>query len=156
MDWRIRRAIDIMQHDLAAPCRLSSLAERVNLSPSRFSHLFRHELGVSPARYLRDLRLDAALMLLHDSPSSIKQIMAAVGFNDPSHFTRDFVKRHDVTPTEYRQRARGGSPATSARILPLSSSIRQQTVSFANDPELADRPASSIFKRWRDERAKGA
>jgi len=64
MDWRVRCAIAVMQQNLAQPLTLSSLAGRVNLSPSRFSHLFRQETGVSPARYLHDLRLDSALMLL--------------------------------------------------------------------------------------------
>src|SRR2546422_11337894 len=95
MDWRIRHTIAAMQREIAHPLQLSTLARRVNLSPSRFSHLFRKETGQPPARYLHELRLDSALMLLYDSTLSIKEVMAAVGLNDPSHFTRDFSERND-------------------------------------------------------------
>jgi AraC family transcriptional regulator of arabinose operon len=108
MDWRICHAVAVMQRDLALPLPLSALAGRVNLSQSRFSHLFRKETGESPAHYLRDLRLDHALILLLGSALSVKQIMAAVGFNDPSHFTRDFSHRHGTSPSEFRAVARAG------------------------------------------------
>jgi AraC-like DNA-binding protein len=145
-----------MQQEIAQPLSLPGLASRVNLSPSRFSHLFRQELGASPARYLRDLRLDSALMLLYDSTLSIKEVMAAVGFNDPSHFTRDFAKRHDVTPTEFRNRAHACDDPAAPGQPPLSSNIRQQTVNSANDPTPQTPRLPSIVERWRDERAKGA
>jgi transcriptional regulator GlxA family with amidase domain len=155
MDWRICRTLALMQKDIAHPLRLTTLAKQVNLSPSRFSHLFRKDTGQSPARYLRDLRLDCALMLLYDSTMSIKEVMVAVGFSDPSHFTRDFSERHSVSPTEFRNRAQGCDDQTLVATW-LSSRNGQQTVTSANDP---DRPASqprSILEIWRDERAKGA
>ena len=155
MDWRICRTLAVMQKDIARPLRLSTLAKQVNLSPSRFSHLFRKETGQSPVRYLHDLRLDCALMLLYDSTMSIKEVMAAVGFNDPSHFTRDFSERHSVSPTEFRARALTCDEETIVMTW-LSSKNGQQTAASANDPIESRSQPRSILDIWRDERAKGA
>ena len=95
-----------MTEHLEQPLPVQELGRRVNLSPSRFAHLFRHEIGCGPARYLRELRLDRARTLVEQSTLSIKEIMARVGFNDPSHFTRDFTRRHGAPPRTVRARAR--------------------------------------------------
>ena len=130
-----------MNEDLGRAWQLATLAAAVNLSPSRFSHLFRQHIGQSPARYLHELRLDSVLMLLHDSSLSIKEVMTQVGLNDPSHFTRDFCRRHGVTPSEFRARARD----TYGRIDPSigeqqewptdGSTNGQETVRFANESD---------------------
>jgi transcriptional regulator GlxA family with amidase domain len=155
MDWRICRTLATMQREIARPLRLTALAKQVNLSPSRFAHLFRRETGQSPARYLHDLRVDCALMLLYDSTLSIKEVMALVGFNDPSHFTRDFAERHSVTPTEFRMRAKERDDQM-LRDAWLSSRIGQEIAKSANDPLRRAWHTASIVEAWRDERAKGA
>ena len=108
MDWRVAQAIATMERHLERPLSVAELARRVNLSISRFAHLFHTELGRSPARYFRELRLDRARILVEESNLSIKEIMAAVGFNDPSHFARDFARRYGASPREMR--ARGTAP----------------------------------------------
>ena len=87
---------------LDRPIRVSDLAHAVNLSPSRFTLLFRAETGVSPARYLQMLRMDEARVLIQSTFLSVKEIMAKVGFNDPSHFTRSFARRHGMAPSRLR------------------------------------------------------
>jgi AraC family transcriptional regulator of arabinose operon len=134
MDWRVQTVIDAMLRELDRPIAVSALARSVNLSRSRLTHLFRVEVGCSPGRYLRGLRLDRARQLVEESSLSIKEIMARVGFNDPSHFTRDFTRRHGASPRKIRARAR--SPGIAHELsssLSLSSTIRQRTVATAND-----------------------
>ena len=82
--------------------RIVDLARAVNLSASRFTLLFRAETGLSPARYLQALRLEEARTLIQSSFLSVKEVMARVGFNDPSHFTRSFVRQHGVAPSRLR------------------------------------------------------
>jgi transcriptional regulator GlxA family with amidase domain len=45
-----------MEESIDRDVPVLELAAAVNLSPSRFAHLFRRETGIPPARYLRDLR----------------------------------------------------------------------------------------------------
>jgi len=87
---------------LAEQLRVADLARAVNLSPSRFTALFRAQTGVSPGQYLQAKRLEHARALIETTFLSVKQVMAIVGFNDPSHFTRAFARHHGLTPTQVR------------------------------------------------------
>jgi AraC family transcriptional regulator, arabinose operon regulatory protein len=107
MDPRIAAVIERMRDELHAPLGIAELASAVNLSPSRLIHLFRAEIGVPPARYLRDLRLRRARASLQRTFLSVKEIMVQVGFSDPSHFSRAFKLRYGVSPRDFRSRARG-------------------------------------------------
>ena len=104
LDPRIGWAIEEMQRRLGDPITLDDLARQVNLSRSRFAHLFREQTGLSPGRYLREFRLDRARHLLETTFLSVKEVMAAVGFNDPSHFSRDFHAAYGTSPREWRKR----------------------------------------------------
>jgi AraC family transcriptional regulator of arabinose operon len=102
MDPRIKRAlaqIDAQLHDQISVARLAADA---NLSPSRFAHLFRQQVGSSPAQYLRKRRMALALVLLDRTSLPVKEVMLHVGCNDPSHFARDFRRFHGFGPRERR------------------------------------------------------
>lgn len=102
MDTRITRALDYIDHHLDARLPIETLAAAADLSPSRFAHLFRHEVGTSPAQYVHTLRMLRARTLLERSCLSVKEVMALVGCHDPSHFSRDFRWFHGVAPRQCR------------------------------------------------------
>lgn len=81
----------------------TGLAAAVNLSPSRFTHLFSSEVGLSPARYLHALRMERARLLLERTFLSVKEVMTQVGIADASHFSRDFKRYHGMPPREVRR-----------------------------------------------------
>jgi AraC family transcriptional regulator, arabinose operon regulatory protein len=103
-DPRITWAVEHMQRHLHQPIAIAALAARVNLSPSRFRHLFTVQTGVGPALYLQRLRLRRARLLIERTFLSVKEVMALVGYSDPSHFSRDFRRSHGVSPTALRSR----------------------------------------------------
>jgi AraC family transcriptional regulator of arabinose operon len=129
MDRRVETVIALMHGRLDAPLTIAILAREVNLSPSRLIHLFTRETGVSPARYLRDLRLARAGAELESSFLSVKQIMARVGFNDPSHFSRAFRRYHGVSPRALRSRARAGRGRAGGRVRDPDRQQKPSTVS---------------------------
>jgi AraC-like DNA-binding protein len=102
MDTRIEMAVSEMDRRLPEPLTVEELARVAQLSPSRFAHLFRLEVGVPPMRYLQERRMARASLLLARTFLSIKQVMAHVGYNDPSHFARDFRRYHGKPPREWR------------------------------------------------------
>ena len=105
MDPRIAHVISSMEADIDGRLTVAALAAAVNLSPSRFAVLFRRETGVSPARYLRALRMERARLLLERTFLTVKEVMAFVGVHDPSHFSRDFSRHHGVAPSRLRERS---------------------------------------------------
>src|SRR3970040_1757818 len=111
MDPRVVWAMGQMEHTLANAVSGAVLPRGVNLSVSRFSHLFREETGLSPSAYLRRMRLERARALLERTFLSVKEVMANVGFRDPSHFAREFRRFHGISARQLRrQHARSPSP----------------------------------------------
>lgn len=102
MDPRVRQAIDLLSEDLSRPFNINTLAGSVNLSPSRLRHLFKSETGLTPAQYLKRLRIEGARKLLEGSFLRLKDVMPRVGVSDESHFVRDFKKVHGLPPIKYR------------------------------------------------------
>jgi AraC-like DNA-binding protein len=105
MDTRIARALDYIDQHLDARLTIDTLSAAAGLSPSRFAHLFRHEVGTSPVQYVHTLRMLRARVLLERSSLSITEVMALVGCHDPSHFSRDFRWFHGVAPRQCRLEA---------------------------------------------------
>ena len=91
-----------MERHRATPLSIDELAHAVNLSPAHLRRLFQRELGCSPARMSRELRLDHARHLLQTSFLTVKEVMAATGWNDASHFSREFKRRHGQAPRALR------------------------------------------------------
>ncbi|HXD29545.1 MAG TPA: AraC family transcriptional regulator [Pyrinomonadaceae bacterium] len=106
MDPRVEKIEQLMRDNVQREWSLPELAQTVNLSVWRLSHIFVSEVGKSPMQYLRQLRMDRARYLLETSFLSVKEIAHQVGLNDESHFVRDFKKLHGDAPTRYRLRSR--------------------------------------------------
>jgi transcriptional regulator GlxA family with amidase domain len=102
-DDRIRHVVALMTQHRARPLAVSELARAVNMSPSYLRRLFRAHVGMSPFDYCRLLRLEHAHMLLQTSFMSVKEVMAASGWNDPSHFCREFKRRFGTSPGGLRR-----------------------------------------------------
>jgi AraC family transcriptional regulator of arabinose operon len=103
MDRRIELITSKIKANTAAPWDTPRLAALVNLSPSRFRHLFKQETGTTPAQYLKEFRLRKAEKMLRTTFLSIKQILKQVGIASNAHFVRDFRLKYGMTPTAYRR-----------------------------------------------------
>lgn len=84
--------------------------------------LFKQELGVTPHRYLSDIRLQTAaenLALSDGSGSSISAIAHNCGFREPLYFSRMFRKKYGLSPSEYQARLQ-----QEPRVVPDAESIK--------------------------------
>lgn len=81
---------------------LDDVSRELDISPYYFSKLFKEEAGVTFIEYLTTLRMDKAKELLADKTKSVKDVCAAVGYQDPNYFSRIFKRSVGCTPTEYR------------------------------------------------------
>jgi len=103
MDRRIELVIARIKSEPVVAWDTPTLAALVNLSPSRFRHLFKRETGKGPAQFLKEVRLRKAEKMLRTTFLTVKQVLKHVGFTSSAHFVRDFRKQYGVTPTAYRR-----------------------------------------------------
>jgi transcriptional regulator GlxA family with amidase domain len=82
---------------------VETLAERAHMSLRSFHRHCQTELGVSPAKFVEGLRLDAARRLLETRSFDLAQVAARSGFSGSDHLIRAFERRFGVTPGVYRQ-----------------------------------------------------
>ncbi len=83
---------------------IANLAKRLDLSPRHFARLFRSEVGVTPASWVEEARVNAARQLLERGQDAPKQVAARCGFADADTLRRAFARHVGVTPAEYRKR----------------------------------------------------
>lgn len=103
VDKRIRKALDLMYNRASGRLSVGTLARAVSLSPSRFAHLFRQEVGSGPMTCLERIRIEKAQALLLRTDLRIKAIAAQVGFEDAYYFSTRFRKTTGVSPAVWRR-----------------------------------------------------
>jgi len=103
-----RAALQELQRWVAANPGLdhsvASLAARMDISPRHFARLFRAEVGITPATWVEDARVNAARRLLELGNEAPKQVALHCGFADADTLRRAFARHVGVTPAEYRKR----------------------------------------------------
>lgn len=85
---------------------VGDMAEHVLLSVSQLQREFASHFGISPNRYLREVRIGVARHLLETTDLAMSQVASDCGFYDQSHLTRHFKACTGLTPLKYRQRFR--------------------------------------------------
>ncbi|WP_254053650.1 GlxA family transcriptional regulator [Singulisphaera sp. GP187] len=100
----------VVEH-LAEDLSNERLAERVWMSPRNFARVFRREVGVTPARFIERLRVEAARRRLEESAGSIEQVARECGFGSADSMRRSFVRVIRVPPSDYRARFQSEPPA---------------------------------------------
>ena len=100
-DPRIRKMEGLIRHNPHLKLGLCDLAAAIALSPSRFSHLFKRETGLSPVQYLKLTRIQKAKGLLEATHLSIKEVAGQVGL-DSSRLGKSFKETYGMTPLQYR------------------------------------------------------
>jgi AraC-like DNA-binding protein len=86
---------------------LDATANQAGISPFHFLRLFAKVLGVTPHQYLVRSRLRRAARLLADEDIAVTDIAYDVGFADLSNFVRTFHRAAGLSPSAFREAARG-------------------------------------------------
>jgi transcriptional regulator GlxA family with amidase domain len=99
MDTRLQRLIVWMEDNSHQRSSLAIMAQFTGLSSSRLRHKFKLEIGMTPTKYLRMLRLKKARELLEKDHISVKEARAAVGIQSDSYFTHQFERAYGTAPS---------------------------------------------------------
>ncbi len=99
-DQRITDCVAFIKEHLSdSSLSRQQLAEKILLSPSRLSHLFKEEVGISISDFIHWSRLKKAISAFLSDNLSLTQACLEAGFHDSSHFTRNFKKFFGVKPS---------------------------------------------------------
>jgi AraC-like DNA-binding protein len=93
------------------PRTVEALAREAGLSVRSFSERFARATGETPGVYRNRRRGQAACELLLDTDLRVKEIAAALGYPDPSAFSRQFSRLYGVSPSRFRRERHGGERA---------------------------------------------
>jgi AraC-like DNA-binding protein len=103
---RIEAIHNYLMKNYREEVNLAGLAELVNMAEGSLCRFFRMETGVTVFEYLNRLKVDFACKLLMDAELSITDVSLDSGFNNLSHFNKQFRKHTGMTPMEYRKQFR--------------------------------------------------
>nr|WP_280425631.1 GlxA family transcriptional regulator [Nocardia carnea] len=104
----VRAAVTAIHGEPGARHSIDELAARSGLSPRHFQRRFTAELGVGPATYVEQVRIEAAQTALVDG-TPVDVVARRCGFGTAESLRRAFHRRLGISPSDYRDRFRSTS-----------------------------------------------
>ena len=98
----IQDALNFINSNYMHSITVQEIADYVNLSRSYLYKMFIKNLGISPQRYLINLRMYKATLLLKSTKLPIGEVANSVGYSDALLFSKTFSKHFSMSPLNYR------------------------------------------------------
>ncbi len=119
--WRLRRlaqgdqvicdALQMMEDHLEDTLSVGQIADLLHVSPRKLERGFREQLGRTPLKIYRDLRLERAHKLLAQTSMSVSEVSVACGFSNVTLMKKWFAQKYGQEPGHVREQAFAGSHA---------------------------------------------
>ena len=101
-------AAHIIEYSYAQALTLSSIAESLHVDKCYLAKRFRAATGETVGNRIRNVRIQRACALLQNTALPVQEISTSVGISDSLYFSRVFRKVMGESPSEYRNRKKGG------------------------------------------------
>ncbi len=102
IDERVLQCIRLIRNSEVSTVQLQQMADKVFLSSSRLSHLFKEETGLTFSQFVLHCKLVKSLQAMHSQQNLIEASLVG-GFSDQPHFTKTFKKSFGITPSSSKQ-----------------------------------------------------
>ncbi|MGF1568624.1 MAG: helix-turn-helix domain-containing protein [Nodosilinea sp.] len=99
---RLHQAREILTRQYRQPPSLLELSRQVGLNDFKLKQGFRGLFGMTVFGFLRELRLEQALMLLADRHLTVQQVAHAVGYSHTGYFAKAFRRKYGISPKAYQ------------------------------------------------------
>ena len=102
----IKPAIDYIHENYSKKCiSVEWLSEMCNITPEYFRKIFKSFYGISPIKYINNLKIIQAKELLVSNMYSVTEAANKAGYTDMAHFSREFKKSMGISPSECKKSA---------------------------------------------------
>jgi len=101
---KLHAAIKMMIENLEHPLSIAELCEEVGITVRSLERGFKQQLGSSPGRHYRKIRLERAKHLLWHTNMSVLEVSILTGFPSPSYLSRLYRQEFGVLPSEERKK----------------------------------------------------
>lgn len=95
---KVKRAVDIINGDLSQNFSVDYLAKKVGTNVNKLQDGFKHMFDLTVNKYAQQVKLEKAKELLSSSEYNISQIVALIGLNNRSYFSKIFKEKYGVSP----------------------------------------------------------
>jgi transcriptional regulator GlxA family with amidase domain len=106
VNGRFSDLMDWMRERLSESLCVERLADQAAMSPRHFARAFTAETGVTPAKAVERLRLEAARVRVEAGHEPIDRVAEVAGFRDPERMRRAFLRAFGQPPQALRRAAR--------------------------------------------------
>jgi AraC family transcriptional regulator of arabinose operon len=110
LDESVQEAVLFISRHLDQRLSVQDIATAAHLSTSRLAHVFKEQIGISPARFVEQRRLERARVLLESSSLPIGAISETVGFSSQFYFAARFKASTGTSPRDWRHRMQRSHP----------------------------------------------
>lgn len=102
---KLRAAVKMMVENLEHPLSIAELSDAVGITVRSLERGFKQELGSSPGKHYRKIRLERAKHLIWHSNMSILEVSILTGFPSPSYLSRLYRQEFGILPSEERKKS---------------------------------------------------
>ncbi len=103
---RLRPVIKYIKENYKETIYISELSNMLNICNDHLIRLFNEIMGITPAKYINNVRLEEAQKLLTNTSMTVTEISYAVGFSSVNYMSKVFKEVFELTPSLYRKNNR--------------------------------------------------
>lgn len=115
-DETLCEALKIMQDHLEDTLTVGQIADLLKVSPRKLERGFADQLGQTPLKVYRDLRLERAHQLLTQTTMPVSEVSVACGFSNVTLMKKWFYRKYAVLPCDLRAEAFGGAASAAREV----------------------------------------
>lgn len=102
-DKRLGKALEQLFNAPQQAWNMDALAALAAMSRANFMRVFQQKIGMAPGKFLTQLRLQEAALLLNKTQKNILSVALEVGYQSEAHFSKAFKALYGMTPSQYRK-----------------------------------------------------
>jgi len=103
LNKRVKSIHEYLMKNYREEITLKQIADQVHMAPASVSRFFKSATGMSVFEYLNKIKIELARQLLLNTEMSVVDISYDCGFNNLSHFNKQFKKFNQATPRQFRK-----------------------------------------------------